>query len=128
GVVASTASRRDIVEGGTQAADDALYPVPRFADEVYGIAIDQTEPFEVGDVHHDHIARAVDAAQTIIVTVDGRVELVVAASRDQGEDVIGLFRKVGILGQAGGCNERCFAALRLPRALPCRVRPIEAFG
>jgi glutathione S-transferase len=63
-----------------EAADDALYAVPRVADQIDHLAFSDFESHHIVLVHKYDVPCAVDAAQPIFVTVDGRVELVVAAA------------------------------------------------
>ena len=79
GVVTRAASGRHVIWHGAETADGALYAVPRLADQIDRLAFGDFESHHVIFVHKDDITCAVDASQPIFVTVDGRVELVVAA-------------------------------------------------
>jgi hypothetical protein len=82
GIVTCAASGRQIIPHGAETADGPLYAVARLADQIDRLAFGDFESHHIVFVHKDDLTRAVDTAQTILVTVDSCVELVVAPYGD----------------------------------------------
>ena len=82
----------------------------------------ELETLHVVLVHHDDSTRVVDAPVAVVIAVDGRVVLVVAAHGHQDESVLGdVAHRQGI-----GVNHR-LAARRIPgRPVPRSVGQVEA--
>ena len=98
GVVTGAASGRHVIPHGAETVDGALYAIPRLADQIHRLAFVDFKSYHVVLVHKDDVAGAVDAAQSIFVTVDSGVELIIAADGDQDKDFITLARQVRIFG------------------------------
>src|SRR6476659_9936076 len=96
GIVAGAAPGRDVIPHDAETVDGALYAIPRLADQIHRLAFVDFKSYHVVFVHKDDVTGAVDAAQSIFVTVDSGVELIIAADGDQDKDFITLARQVRI--------------------------------
>ncbi|PAV71835.1 hypothetical protein WR25_11233 [Diploscapter pachys] len=92
------AAARNVI-GHDQQAIDALVAVGALvADQIDLVVLGQAQLRHVGAVHQHDVARAFDAAEPVVIAIDGRVELIVRAQRHQAEAAGGVLETGGVQG------------------------------
>ena len=126
GVIAGAAAFRDVIGDHGEPAEPAIDTVIGGGDEGNPIALLQSQAVDVVAMHqHDH-AGTVDAAEAVVVAIDRRVELIVAAQGDQAQHIAAARHCVGISIKLLRRDEIGFAGLGLPFAVPRTERPVKS--
>ena len=82
-IVTRTVPTRDVITSCAETYNETLDAVSGFANKVDNLPVENAKSSHIGFMHKENFARTGDSAQTVLVTVDCGVELVVAANRDQ---------------------------------------------